>query len=236
MNVVVMDASPEVTETVSLCLQLRWPGTSVVALQNGDEAVQHVSDAEVDLVVMDRDLFGNDGFQVCSDIRRSSLVPIIMLSARGADTDVARGLESGADDYITKPFSHIELQARAHAVLRRAQRESAPSEDEAPFVSGDLRVDFARHEVWMRDEKVRLTPIEFNILSLLVKSAERVVPHRDLLTRVWGPERAEDSHYLKVHVQHLRQKLGDDPQNPRMIVTQWKVGYKFSAAGAAAAR
>ena len=236
MKALIIDSSPEVADTVSLCLQVRWPGTAVVILPDGAEAVARLTDEDVDLVVLDRDLAGGDGIQVCGELRRASPVPIIMLSSRGADTDVARGLESGADDYIKKPISPIEFQARANAVMRRVQREQGAPVDEVPYVSGELRVDFARHEVWLRGEQVRLTPIEFNILSHLVKNADRVVPHKELLTKVWGPERADAGNYLKVHMQHLRQKLGDDTQNPRMIVTQWKVGYRFNEAATRVAR
>ena len=204
---------------------------AVVALPDGAEAMQRLTEEDVDLVVLDRDLPGVDGIQVCGEIRRASPVPIIMLSARMTDTDVARGLESGADDYVKKPISTIEFQARANAVMRRVQREQGAPVDEPTFVSGELRVDFARHEVWLRGGQVRLTPIEFNILSHLVKNPDRVVPHKELLTTVWGPDKPDAGNHLKVHVQHLRQKLGDDSQSPRMIVTHWKVGYRFSEAG-----
>jgi DNA-binding response OmpR family regulator len=230
MKAIVIETSPEDADTVSLCLQMRWPGTAVVALRDGAEAVERLTDDDVDLVVLDRDLNGVDGIQLCGEIRRASPVPIIMLSTRMADTDVARGLESGADDYIKKPISTIEFQARANAVMRRVHREQGAPVDETPFVSGELRVDFARHEVWLRGEQVRLTPIEFNILGHLVKNADRVVPHQELLTKVWGPERVDANNYLKVHVQHLRQKLGDDSHHPRMIMTHWKVGYRFNEA------
>ncbi len=236
MKALVIESSLEVADTVSLCLQVRWPGTAVVAIREGTKVLERLTQEEVDLVVLDRDLAGADGLQVCGEIRGASPVPIIMLSARMADTDVARGLEAGADDYVRKPISTIEFQARANAVMRRVQREQGAPVDEPPFVSGELRVDFARHEVWLRGEQVRLTPIEFNILSQLVKNSDRVVPHKELLTKVWGPERADAGNYLKVHMQHLRQKLGDDSQNPRMIVTQWKVGYRFNEAAARASR
>ena len=230
MKAWVIETSSEVVDTVSLCLQVRWPGTAVVPMRDGAEAVERLTQEDVDLVVLDRDSMNGDGIQVCGEIRRASPVPIIMLSARMGDTDVARGLESGADDYIRKPISTIEFQARANAVMRRVQREQGTPVDEPPFVSGELRVDFGRHEVWLRGEQVRLTPIEFGILSHLVRNPDRVVPHKELLSKVWGRERVDGGSPLKVHMQHLRQKLGDDSQNPRMIVTQWKVGYRFNEA------
>ena len=230
MKALVIETSPEIADTVSLCLQVRWPGTAVMALRDGAEAVECLTEEDVDLVVLDRDSVDGDGMQVCAEIRRASPVPIIMLSTQMGDTDVARGLESGADDYVRKPISTIEFQARANAVMRRVNREQGIPVDEPPFVSGDLRVDFARHEVWWRGEQVRLTPIEFNILSHLVRNPDRVVPHKELLTKVWGPDRTDAGNYLKVHMQHLRQKLGDDSHSPRIIVTQWKVGYRFNEA------
>ena len=236
MKALVIETAPEVADTVSLCLQVRWPGTAVVALRDGPEAVELLTQEDVDLVVLDRDSVEGDGIQVCSEIRRASPVPIIMLSSRMGDTDVARGLESGADDYVKKPLSTIEFQARANAVMRRVNREQGAPVDEPPYVSGELRVDFARHEVWLRGEHIRLTPIEFNILSYLVKNPDRVVPHKELLTKVWGPDRADAANGLKVHVQHLRQKLGDESQSVRMIVTQWKVGYRFNEAATRAVR
>ena len=236
MKALVIETFPEIADTVSLCLQVRWPGTDVSVLRDAAEAVERLTQEDVDLVVLDRDSVEGDGIQVCSEIRRASPVPIIMLSTRMADTDVARGLESGADDYVGKPISVIAFQARANAVMRRVNRQQGAPVDDPPFISGELRVDFGRHEVWLRGEQVRLTPIEFNILSHLVRNPDRVVPHKELLAKVWGPGRTEAGNHLKVHVQHLRQKLGDDSQNPRMILTQWKVGYRFNEAAARAAR
>ena len=149
-----------------------------------------------------------------------------MLTVRDQDTDIARGLEAGADDYVTKPFSHIELLARAHAVLRRVQ---APLQgaDEAPLTSGNLSVDFAKRLVNVGGRHVKLTPVEFQILTYLVKSAGRVVPHRELLRAVWGPTHLRTTNHLKVHIQHLRRKLGDERPRPKMIVIDWRVGYRF---------
>ncbi|MBI4233414.1 MAG: response regulator transcription factor [Chloroflexi bacterium] len=226
MKVLVIDDSPDVAEVVALCFEIRWPSTIILSAPDGEKGLELLAREQPDMVILDIGLPGMDGFQVCREIRRISQVPVIMLTVRDEDTDKARGLELGADDYITKPFSHIEFLARVQAVLRRVQA-TAVGEEEAPFVSGDLRVDFASREVWLKDRRIRLTPIEFNILYHLVKSAGHVVPHKVLLARVWGPEYTDATNYLKVHIQHLRQKLGDDPANPKMIVTEWKTGYKF---------
>lgn len=226
MKVLVIDDTPEVVEVVSLCFELRWPGTTVLSASDGPTGLRLLKEEAPDLVILDVGLPVMDGFQVLRQIRAVSQVPIIMLTVRDADTDIARALESGADDYITKPFSHIELMARVQAVLRRARATPAPAE-ETTFEAGGVKVDFAAREVWVEGRRVKLTPTEFNILALLVKNAGKVVPHQEILTKVWGPEYADASNYLKVHIQHLRQKLGDDPQQPRMIVTEWKAGYKF---------
>ena len=226
MKVLVIDDAPDVAEVVGLCFELRWPGTTLLTATDGKTGIETLEREGADVVILDIRLPEMDGFQVCREIRGSSQVPIIMLTVRDQDTDIARGLEAGADDYITKPFSHIELLARVHAVLRRA-RAAPMGPSGPPFVSGDLRIDFGSREVWMGSRQIRLTPIEFQILSVLVKSAGQVVPHRALLTRIWGPERSDATNYLKVHIQHLRRKLGDALPHPKMIVTEWKTGYRF---------
>lgn len=226
MKVLVIDDAPEVAEVVSLCFELRWPGTAVLSAPDGPTGLRLLREESPDLVILDVGLPVMDGFQVLRHIRSFSQVPIIMLTVRDADTDIARALEAGADDYITKPFSHIELLARVQAVLRRVQW-TPPTEAEPPFESGDIKVDFAAREVWVKGQKVKLTPTEFNLLALLVKNAGKVVPYQEMLAKVWGPEYVDAPNYLKVHIQHLRKKLGDDTQNPRLIVTEWKAGYKF---------
>jgi DNA-binding response OmpR family regulator len=226
LKVLIIDESPEVVEVVSLCFEIRWPGTRVFSASNAERGLELLAQERPDLVILDVILPGTDGFQLCQEVRRTSQVPVIILTVRDSDSDVARGLEAGADDYITKPFSHIEFLARVQAVLRRAQGVPGGAQ-EPPFVSAELRVDFASREVWVGDRRVHLTPIEFQILSELVRNAGRVVPHQALLSRVWGPSHSSATSYLKVHIQHLRQKLGDNPANPRMIVTEWKAGYKF---------
>jgi DNA-binding response OmpR family regulator len=226
MKVLVIDDSPEVVEVVSLCFEMRWPGVTVLSASDGPTGLRLLRENNPDLVILDVGLPGIDGFQVLRQIRSFSQVPVIMLTVRDADTDVARALEAGADDYITKPFSHIALLARVRAVLRRVRRDE-PGEQEPVFESGGLKVNFATREVWVEGERVKLTPTEFTLLALLVKNADRVVPYRELLEKVWGPEYRDAVDYLKVHIQHLRQKLGDDPQNPRFIATEWRTGYRF---------
>ena len=225
MKVVVIDDSPEIIEVVSLCFQLRWSGATVVSANEGAKGVELVEAESPDVIILDIGLPDMDGFQVLREIRRFSQVPVIMLTVRGGDTDVARGLELGADDYITKPFSHIELIARVQSVLRRVQ--GLPVAEEKPFVSGKLWVDFASNEVRMDDKLVKLTSTEAKLLHHLVRNEGRLLTHESLLNKVWGETYSEARDLLRVHIQHLRQKLGDSVESPSIIVTEHGMGYKF---------
>jgi len=226
MKIVVVDDAPEIMEVVSLCFQLRWPGTEVLSAGDGAQGLKLIEAERPDLVILDVGLPDMDGFQVMREVRRFSQVPVIMLTVRGEDTDVARGLELGADDYVTKPFSHVELMARVQAVLRRVQGLSVGGE-EHPFVSGKLWIDFASNEVRIDGEPVKLTATEYKLLRQLVRSQGRLLPHEALLVKVWGDEYRDARDLLRVHIQHLRQKLGDSISSPSIIVTEHGMGYKF---------
>ncbi|MDP3064195.1 MAG: response regulator transcription factor [Chloroflexota bacterium] len=226
MKVLVIDDAPDVADVVSICIEMRWPSAIVLSAPTGPKGLELVARESPDLVILDVGLPILDGYQVLKQIRAKSQVPVIMLTARDSDTDIARALEMGADDYVSKPFSHIELLARMNAVLRRAH--AAAGDNPPPFESSGVRVDFAGREVWVKGQKVRLTPIEFAILSHLARNAGKVVTHKELLTSVWGEEYTDAVNYLKVHMQRLRRKLAVDPQDPSPILTEWKVGYKLS--------
>lgn len=226
MKFLIVDDAPDVVEAVSLCLELRYPGAIIVSAADGSTALELAQREEPDLVILDIGLPNMDGFDVCRQLRSSSQIPIIMLTVRDRDVDVARGLAVGADDYITKPFSHIELLARVQAVLRRAKSTDAASD--GSFTSGDLDINYVSREVRLAGKDVRLTPTEYRLLYQLVRNAGRVLTHRELLTRVWGPEFTDKTSYLKVHVQHLRQKLADTANSPRLILTEPGVGYRFA--------
>ena len=228
MKVLVVDDEPDVIEVVSLCFGLRWPEADVTAAKSGEEALQQLERDPPDLILLDIVLPGMDGFEVCEDVRRISDVPIVMVSARDSEVDKVRGLEMGADDYITKPFSHLELLARVRAVLRRCQNQ-LPAVGET-FDSGDLRVDYASRQVTVRDMPVRLTPTEYSLLFHLTRNAGRVLPHHTLLAKVWGREYTDEIDYLKVYIRRLRQKLEGDPENIGQIISERGVGYKFVAA------
>lgn len=225
MKVVVIDDSPDVAEVVSLCFQLRWSGTTVVSASKGARGLELIETESPDVAILDIGLPDMDGIQVLRQIRNFSQVPVIMLTVRGEDADIARCLELGADDYIVKPFSHIELLARVQAVLRRVQ--GLPVTGERPFVSGKLSVDFASNEVKVGGEPVKLTSTEYKLLCHLVRNEGRPLTHENLLRKVWGETYINARDILRVHIQHLRQKLGDRVESPTIIVTEHGIGYKF---------
>ncbi len=225
MKVVVIDDSSEIIEVVTLCFQLRWSGATVVGASNGAKGLELIEAESPDVVILDVGLPDMDGFQVIREIRQFSQVPVIMLTVRDEDSDVARGLELGADDYITKPFSHVELMARVQAVLRRVKGQ--PVTGERPFVSGKLSVDFASNEVHVNGKLVKLTSTETKLLHYLIRNEGRLLSHENLLAKVWGAEYQDTRDLVRVHIQHLRQKLEDSAESPKIIVTEHGMGYKF---------
>jgi len=226
MKVLVIEDDPGIVEVVSLCFQLRWSGTALASASNGARGVELVETEHPDVVILDIGLPDMDGYQVLREVRRFSDVPVIMLTVRDEDTNIAKGLELGADDYITKPFSHIELIARVQAVLRRAQGFSV-SDEERPFSSGKLSVDFSRNEVLLGGEPIRLTSTERKLLYYLIRNEGRILSHENLLAKIWGETYIDGRDLLRVHIQHLRQKLEDNPESPNVIVTEHGMGYKF---------
>ena len=225
MKVLVVDDESEITEVVSLCFSLRWPDADVESAGDAEAGLKLIEQDPPDLVLLDINLPGMDGFEACQEIRRICDVPIVMVSARDNEVDKVRGLEMGADDYITKPFSHLELLARVRAVLRRYQSQ-LPTVGEV-YESGDLRIDFASRSVTVRGESVRLTPTEYSLLFHLTRNAGRVLPHHTLLAKVWGREYTDEIDYLKVYIRRLRQKLEGDPDTVGRIISERGVGYKF---------
>ena len=227
MKVLVIDDDPDVAQVISLCFEMRWPQTTVVSAADGNEGLSLVETESPDVVVLDVGLPEMNGFEVCREIRTFSDVPIIMLTVRDADTDVSRALETGADDYISKPFSHIELLSRVQAVLRRTQRLPL-AKGEGVLTNGNLTVDFDSREVRINGDTVKLTPTEYGLLYHLTRNANRVLTYQALLSKVWGEEYEYETNLLKLHIHNLRRKLADDPQNPRVILNERGVGYKFA--------
>jgi len=192
----------------------------------GEEGLAESASCRPDVVLLDLGLPDMDGLEVIHRLRAWSAVPIIIISARGQESDKVAALDAGADDYLTKPFGVPELMARIRAALRHAGRVGDEAES-AVFVSGDLKVDLAGHLVFLRNKEISLTPIEFRLLALLVKHAGKVVTQRQLLKEVWGPHLTDETTYLRVFVHQLRHKLEVNPARPKYILTEAGVGYRF---------
>jgi len=210
-----------------LTYPLRKEGYDVIPALDGREALERLRDDNFDLVVLDVMLPRMDGFDVCRAIRSRSTVPIIMLTAKTEETDKVLGLELGADDYITKPFSVREFRSRVKAVLRRAALAQAETQFEEPIDAGDLQIDFEKRTVVVRDETAQLTYVEFEILAALARAPGRVFSRTMLLERVWGDAAYRDPRTIDVHIRHLREKLEAEPKTPELILTVRGVGYRF---------
>jgi two-component system, OmpR family, response regulator len=214
-----------------LSFPLRKDGYEVVQAGDGREALDRFAEQPFDLVVLDVMLPQLDGLEVCRRLRARSAVPIIMLTAKSEEIDKVVGLELGADDYITKPFSMREFRSRVKAALRRADMQpgsaSPDQSDEPPLEQGELTIDFARRAVEVRGEDVRLTYVEFEILGALARNPGRVFTRDQLLARVWGDASYRDPRTIDVHIRHLREKLEADPKEPEYIFTVRGVGYRF---------
>lgn len=208
---------------------LRSRGYEVEGATTGLLALDAIRAGKPDLVILDLGLPDVDGLEVCSRIRSWSDVPIIVLSARGGESQKVSALDRGADDYVTKPFGPEELLARVRAALRRTLASGAPSTGQ--ITSGEITVDFDRHRVWRAGDELRLTPKEFDLLALLVARAGQVVSHRAILKAIWGPNAVGQPEHLRVLVGQLRKKLEADPSRPRYLLTEPWVGYRFADDG-----
>ena len=231
--ILVADDDPQILRLVARNLQLE--GYEVTTATDGQEALDQLEAHTFDLAILDVMMPKLDGFTVCARVREFSSMPIIMVTARGQDQDKIRGLDLGADDYLTKPFSVEELLARVRSVLRRSQFASnQEGQHVRPVITiGELLVDFAQHRVTMKDQELDLTPIEYRLLAYLAQNAGRVVTQDLLLEHVWGEEYVGESHLLQVNVNRLRRKLEDDPARPRYLLTKMGVGYMIAALPAA---
>ncbi|MGH2487180.1 MAG: response regulator transcription factor [Ktedonobacterales bacterium] len=224
-TVLVVDDEPRLVDVVRLNLEME--GYHVVEASDGQEAITRLKEDLPDLVVLDVMMPEMDGFETLRRIRAVSSVPVIMLTVRQEESDRIRGLEIGADDYLTKsPFSPRELQSRIRAVLRRTFMP-APARKTSITVDQDLTIDFNRREIWVRGQKVTLRPTEYKLLYHLVNNAGRLMTHEALLSKVWGHEYRDESHYLRLYITYLRQKLERDPAHPKYILTERGVGYRF---------
>jgi DNA-binding response OmpR family regulator len=213
-----------------LSYPLRKEGYHVTSALDGTEALQRFDEGRFDLVVLDLMLPRRDGVEVCRELRQRSQVPIIMLTAKGSESDKVAGLEVGADDYITKPFSMREFRSRVKAALRRSRMAGAAGAepgDNGPIVHAELRIDFDRRLVTLAGEEIRVTYVEFEILGALARSPGRVLSRETLLEHVWGDSEYRDPRTVDVHIRHLREKIERDPKEPEFLFTVRGVGYRF---------
>ena len=207
-------------------LNLEHDGFEVIEAFRGMQAIEQIRSKMPDLILLDVMMPDIDGFEVLRIIRETNTVPVIMLTAKGEEEDRVQGLELGADDYITKPFSPRELVSRVRAVLRRTEIATGASH-ELIVVDDRLKFDFDRREVWVEGELIQLRPTEYRLLYHLVQNAGWVITHDQLLAKVWGYEYRDEPHYVRLYINYLRKKLEKDPANPKYILTERGVGYRF---------
>lgn len=227
ITILTADDDPQLLRLVARNLQ--FEGYEVITASDGQQALEEIESHTLDLALLDVMMPRMDGFTVCQRVREFSAVPIIIVTARGQDQDKVRGLDLGADDYLTKPFSVDELLARVRAVLRRAQFVNNEQQTTRSAVAiGELTIDYTQHAVTLAGQEITLTPIEYRILAYLAQNAGRVVTQDLLLEHVWGSEYTGESHMLQVNVNRLRRKLEPTPTHPRYILTKVGVGYQLA--------
>ncbi len=224
-SVLIADDSVEFSEMLQSYLEQH--NYKVVSAASGQEAINFLTgNHRVDVILLDIMMPGVDGWETCRRLREITNVPILMLTALDRETDVVHGLDLGADDYLVKPFHLSELKARIEAHLRRARMSGWESPYPA-YSDGELYIDLPNREVRLRGRHVSLSPTEFRLLACLVRNAGVVVTHKNLLSEVWGPDYMQDIRSLKLYIRYLRQKIEPDPSQPRYILTEWGVGYRF---------
>lgn len=227
MKVLIIEDDQQVIKDISFCLKVRYPEVMIVSVDEGQKGIEMVETEAPDLVMLDLTLPDMSTLDIVSKIREFSDVPLIIISEAETDMEIARGLEAGADEYVTKPFSPIELLARIKALLRRIQGVGFKPGNVLSL--GDhLTINFSTHEVFISGKRVKLTPIEYKLLQVLVRNEGRVLNHRTLLERAWGSEHIDDPRYLKKYVYRLRQKLEPDAREPQMLLTERGIGYRFT--------
>lgn len=224
-TILIVDDEPQIRRVMRTTLTSQ--GYTVIEAPGGEEALEKIRRERADLILLDVNMPGRSGLEICREIRNSSDVPIIMLTVRNTERDKVQALDAGADDYVVKPFGVQELMARIRAALRRG----APTESLPPFSSHDLKIDFEKRVVMVTGKPVRLTPKEFELLRHLVANQGKALSHRRLLQAVWGPDYGEETEYLRVFINQLRKKIEPDPRHPHYIHTEPWVGYRFDPAG-----
>lgn len=228
MRLLIIEDDPIISDTVSICFSLRWPEAEISIAESGEEGLKLATAQAPDVIILDVGLPGMDGYDTLRRLRGITDAPAIMLTARDGDVSKVKGLEWGADDYMTKPFSHIELMARVRAVLRRTVA-ATPEQSRGTYINeaAGLEIDLDSRTVTRHGQTVSLAPLEYSLLYHLTNNEGRVMTHQALLTKVWGQEYVQEVDYLKVYIRRLRTKLHDDPQNPELVHTERGVGYIF---------
>ena len=224
-RILVVDDEPRMIGFIRMNLELE--GHQVVEAHSGLDALNMVRTKLPDLVLLDVMMPELDGFETLRMLREFSSIPVIMLTAKGEENDKVYGLELGADDYITKPFGPRELSSRIKAVLRRADMPTSSPDNAILKIDDRLSVDFNQREVIVNGERIKLRPTEYRLLYHLIENAGWTVPHDQLLAKVWGYEYRDEAHYVRLYVNYLREKIEEDPSNPRYILTERGVGYRF---------
>ena len=220
-TILIVDDEPGLRELVRI--NLEHEGYAVLQAENGLQGLSGVREQHPDLVILDVMMPDMDGWETCRKLREFSQVPVLMLTARAQSKDIVTGLESGADDYLVKPFNMDELVARIRALLRRVPSPNRP----VMAANEEIAIDKNKREVLVRGEPVDLTPTEYDLLLMLAENAGKVLEHETLLRGVWGQEYTKDNDYLKVYIWHLRRKLEQDPRDPKLLLTEWGVGYRL---------
>jgi two-component system KDP operon response regulator KdpE len=220
-KILIVDDEAGLRELVRI--NLEQEGYGVAQAENGLDGLEAVREEHPDLVIMDVMMPEMDGWEACKKLREFSTVPVLMLTARVQSQDIVTGLDSGADDYLLKPFNMDELMARVRALLRRVPSPNRP----VTAGGGEISIDKQKREVLIRGEQVDLTPTEYDLLLLLAENTGTVLEHEVLLRGVWGQEYTKDNDYLKVYIWHLRRKIEIDPRDPKLLLTEWGVGYRL---------
>lgn len=220
-RILIVDDEAGLRELVRI--NLEHEGYTVYQADNGPQALEIAQSQKPDLVILDVMMPEMDGWEVCRRLREFTQTPVLMLTALGSSQHIVTGLDNGADDHLSKPFNMDELNARVRALIRRV-----PSPNR-PVVAGksDIVIDKQKREVTIRGQLIDLTPTEYDLLLLLAENAGSVLPHESLLQGVWGNEYTKDNDYLKVYIWHLRRKLEEDPRDPKLLLTEWGVGYRL---------
>ncbi len=224
-KVLVVDDEKVIVKGVKFSLE--QDGMVVDTAYDGEEAVSKIRENQYDIVLLDLMLPKLNGYEVCQQVREFSDIPIIMLTAKGADMDKILGLEYGADDYITKPFNILEVKARIKAIIRRNVKSSVKKDEDKVLIKGDLKLDLDGRRLFISGKEVNLTAKEFDLLELLILNPNKVYSRDNLLNTIWGYEYSSDARTVDVHIRRLREKIEDNPSEPRYVHTKWGVGYYF---------